>query len=87
MANFNEAIQISIVSVGIVFASLAVFNLLIHFMGRFFTRSVTEKPVPCAGPVVHEATELEKAQIAAMMAAFREEFGDRIVEMKITRKD
>ncbi|AZR72465.1 hypothetical protein BBF96_03150 [Anoxybacter fermentans] len=76
MAHFNEALQISIISIGIVFASLLVFSFLIQIMGSYFQRIDMKDD---------QSALLERKKIAAIMTAFQEEFGDRIVEIKISR--
>lgn len=92
MAQFGEALQISIISIAIVFASLLVFSFLIQLMGSYFQRAEEEKkriestqPVKQVGSATKANSLMERKKIAAIMTVFQEEFGDQIAEIKISR--
>ena len=89
MAHLNEAIQISIVCIGIVFACLVFFNLLIQLLGSYFQRTESQKnqsvPVKPAVESTADVSTTEKKKIAAIMTAFQEEFGDRLASIEISR--
>ena len=90
MAQLNEAFQISIVCIGIVFACLIFFNVLIQLMGSYFQRTEETKKsqsVSVKSPVEETAdvSTADKRKIAAIMTAFQEEFGDRIADIQISR--
>ncbi len=87
MSPFSEAIQISIISVGIVFTTLLVFSFLIQFMGNYFQRinkqsiqSVSQREAPLMGESL-----VDKKKIAAIMTVFQEEYGDKLAEIQISR--
>lgn len=84
MSLISEAIQISIVSIGVVFVSLLLFSFLIQMMGHYFQR-LPKSPVQ----TVLQKTEssIEKQKVAAIMTVFQEEFKDKLVEIKISRGD
>lgn len=84
MSLISEAIQISIVSIGVVFVSLLLFSFLIQMMGNYFQR-LPKSPVQ---PVLKKTeSSIEKQKVAAIMTVFQEEFKDKLVEIKISRGD
>lgn len=87
MSQLGEAIQISIISIGIVFSSLLIFSLLIQLMGNYFKKANLKTAQVAADKtaISHERSLLEKKKIAAIMALFQEEFGDQLAEIKISR--
>ncbi|MCK4258929.1 MAG: hypothetical protein KAX49_08125 [Halanaerobiales bacterium] len=76
MTVLSEAIQISIICIGIVFASLLVFCFLIQLMGSYFQKSAIRET---------RSTSNDRKKVAAIITAFHEEFGDQIAEIKISR--
>ncbi len=82
----REGVQISLISISIVFASLLVFNVLLSLMGNFFQRvghsRIAEREGQSSFHTIQKITA-DQRKITAIMAVIREEIGDHKAEIKI----